>query len=435
MPGTQTEMRWDYVLDIRLMREHPDVVREAIRRRGVDAPLDELLDVDARRRELLVETESLKADRNQVSREMPRIKNPAERQRLVAEMRSVGDRISALDRELGVVEKQVNTLMLHLPNIPDADAPDGPDDSANVLVRQHGDECELDFEAKPHWELGEALGIINFEQGQRISGSRFYVLHGDGARLARALVSWMLDLHRRQGYREVSPPYIVKEQTLWASAHLPDFENNMYHDVESDVWLIPTSEAPLTSLHAGQILSADDLPIRYTAYSPNFRREQISAGRDVRGIKRGHQFDKVELFHFTLPEESESALDRLTADSEETCRLLGLAYRTVERCVGDLGFKARRGYDVELWSPGVREWLEVSSTSNVGDFQSRRAGIRFKRGAGSRTEFVHTLNGTGLGLPRTMIAVMETYQQPDGSIVIPEALRPYMCGQERIEQR
>ncbi|MDP9381663.1 MAG: serine--tRNA ligase [Chloroflexota bacterium] len=421
------------MLDIRLIREKPDVVREALARRKEHAPLDELIRADIRRRELLTQTEGLQAERKRVSKQVPRIKDQAERQQLIEEMRGVGDRIAELNRELVEAEEQVSRLLLEMPNLPDPQVPDGEDDSDNVLVRQSGEPRELDFEAKPHWELGEALGIINFEQGQRISGSRFYVLHGDGSRLQRALASWMLDLHRRQGYQEVTVPYMVRRETLRASAHLPDFENTMYELVGEDFWLIPTSESPLTSLHAGEILSAGDLPRQYTSYSANFRREQISAGRDVRGIKRGHQFDKVEMYHFTLPEDSEAALDRLTAHAEETCHLLGLTWRTVERCTGDLGFKNRRGYDVEVWSPGVREWLEVSSTSNVGDFQARRAQVRFKREAGARTEFAHTLNGTGLGMPRTMIAVLENYQQPDGSVVIPEALRPYMGGQQRME--
>ncbi len=421
------------MLDIKLIREKPEMVREALARRSAAGPLDEIIALDKRRRALLVEADSLKGERNRVSKQIPRIKDPEEKARLVSEMRSVGDRITALDAELGATGAELERRLRELPNLPDDAVPPGESDAANVLVRQSGEPEELPFPARPHWELGEHLGIINFEQGQRMSGSRFYVLHGDGARLERALISWMLDFHRSQGYREVLTPFLVREQTLWASAHLPDFENNMYHDVEDDLWLIPTSESPLTSLHADQILSPDVLPIQYTAYSANFRREQISAGRDVRGMKRGHQFDKVEMYHFTLPENSEAALETLTGHAEETAAQLGLVWRTVERCVGDLGFKNRRGYDVEVWAPGAKEWLEVSSTSNVGDFQARRAGIRFKREAGSATEYVHTLNGTGLGVPRTMIAVLEAYQQQDGSVLIPEPLRPYMGGQERIQ--
>ncbi len=421
------------MLDIKLIREKPEMVREALARRSAAGPLDEIIALDKRRRELLVEADGLKGERNRVSKQIPRIKDPEETARLVSEMRSVGDRITALDGELGATGAELERRLRELPNLPDGAVPPGESDAANVLVRQGGEPEEPPFPALPHWELGEHLGIVNFEQGQRVSGSRFYVLHGDGARLERALISWMLDLHRSQGYREVLTPFLVREQTLWASAHLPDFENNMYHDVEDDLWLIPTSESPLTSLHANQILSPDLLPIQYTAYSANFRREQISAGRDVRGMKRGHQFDKVEMYHFTLPESSEAALETLTAHAEETAARLGLVWRTVERCVGDLGFKNRRGYDVEVWAPGAKEWLEVSSTSNVGDFQARRAGIRFKREASTATEYVHTLNGTGLGVPRTMIAVLEAYQQQDGSVLIPEPLRPYMGGQERIQ--
>jgi seryl-tRNA synthetase len=422
------------LLDIKLIRDHPGIVRTALERRGSDAPLDALLEADAARRALLQKADALKAERNSVSKQIAREKDAGIRQEKIARMRGVGDDISVLDRDLAEVEARVNHLMLELPNIPDAEVPPGASDADNPVVRQGQPPAELHFPARPHWELGEALGIIDFAQGQRISGSRFYVLRGDGARLARALVAWMLDLHREQGYQEVAVPYIVREQTLWNSAHLPDFENNMYRDVQDDVWLIPTSESPITSLHAGEIMALGDLPKRYTAHSANFRREQISAGRDVRGIKRGHQFEKVELYHFTLPEESEATLDTLTAHAEETAGRLDLPWRTVERCVGDLGFKDRRGYDVEVWSPGVGEWLEVSSTTNVGDFQARRAGIRFKREAGRRTEFVHTLNGTGLGLPRTLIAVLENNQQPDGSVVIPEMLRPYLGDQDRIAQ-
>ncbi len=421
------------MLDIRLIREKPEMVRNALARRSAAGPLDEIIALDKRRRELLVEADGLKGQRNRVSKQIPRIKDTEEKARLVSEMRSVGDRITALNSELSTTGAELERRLRELPNLPDDAVPPGESDAANVLVRQSAEPEELPFPARPHWELGEHLGIINFEQGQRMSGSRFYVLHGDGARLERALISWMLDLHRSQGYREVLTPFLVREQTLWASAHLPDFENNMYHDVEDDLWLIPTSESPLTSLHADQILSPDVLPIQYAAYSANFRREQISAGRDVRGMKRGHQFDKVEMYHFTLPESSEAALETLTAHAEETAAQLGLVWRTVERCVGDLGFKNRRGYDVEVWAPGAKEWLEVSSTSNVGDFQARRAGIRFKREAGSATEYVHTLNGTGLGVPRTMIAVLEAYQEQDGSVLIPGPLRPYMGGQESIQ--
>lgn len=420
------------MLDMRLIREQPELVREGLRRRGVSAPLDEIIDLDLRRRAMLVEVEALKAERNETSRRVPRMSDEAERAAAVERMRAVGDQISKLDEEVAELGKRLSRLLLELPNVPAAEVPDGSSSVDNVVVRGNGEPPSRAFTAKPHWELGEQLGLINFEQGQRLSGSRFYVLHGDGSRLQRALIAWMLDLHRQQGYSEVSPPYVVREQTLWNSGNLPDFENNMYHDVEDDIWLIPTSEVPLTSLHADEILPAAALPLAYTAYSPNWRRESMSAGRDVRGLKRGHQFDKVEMYFFTLPEDSAATLERLTSHAEEACRLLGLTYRTVELCTGDLGFKAQRTYDVEVWSPGVGEWLEVSSCSNVGDFQARRAGARFRRAAGARTEFLHTLNGSGLGVPRTMIAILENYQQPGGTIEVPEVLRPYLGGQTTI---
>lgn len=423
------------MLDMKIIREQPELVRDGLHKRGSDAPLDEVIQADEQRRELLVQVETLKSERNRVSKEIPRISDPAEREKTISRMRSVSNEITDLDHKLAEINTRLNDLALHLPNIPDPEVPVGSDEKDNVVRKQEGEVRELGFPAKPHWELGENLGILNFEQGQKMSGSRFFVMYGDGARLQRALISWMLDLHRNQGYLEVLPPYVVREQTLWNSGNLPDFEDTMYHDFEDDVWLIPTSEVPLTSLHANEILRADELPLQYTAYSPNWRREKFSAGKDVRGLKRLHQFDKVEMYHFTLPEDSVATLETLTEHAEETCKLLGLTYRRLELCTGDLGFKGRRTFDIEVWSPGVEEWLEVSSCTNVGDFQARRAGIRFKRDANSRTEFVHTLNGTGIALPRAMIAVMENYQQPDGSIMIPEVIRPYMGGQECITPR
>jgi len=421
------------VLDLRLIREHPDIVKAGLKRRGSDAPIDEVIALDSRRRKILTEVEGLRSERNKVSKQIPRISDKTERESLISRMRQVGNQIESLESELREVESKLHTLLLQIPNIPDPEVPDGKDESDNVVVRQHGEPRELPFDARPHWEIGERLGIIDFAQGQKISGSRFYVLHGDGARLQRALITWMLDLRRQEGYKEVYPPAIVKEETLWASAHLPDFEDTMYHDVEDDVWFIPTAEAPLTGIHMNEIIPVESLPIRYAAYTPCFRREKMSAGKDVRGIKRGHQFDKVEMYHYTLPEDSPKHLEELVKHAEDTAIKLGLTCRVVELCTGDLGFKSRRTFDIEVWSPGVREWLEVSSCSNVGDFQARRAGIRFKRTPKSETEYVHTLNGSGLALPRVMIAILENYQQPDGSVVIPEVLRPYMGGQEVIK--
>jgi seryl-tRNA synthetase len=322
--------------------------------------------------------------------------------------------------------------MLGVPNLPDARVPDGAGETENVVVRVVGEAKPLPFAGRPHWELGEALGILDLDRGVRMTGSRFYVLLEAGARLQRALIAWMLDLHRRQGYREIYPPFLVRRQTLLAAAQLPLLEENMYRDYAEDLWLVPTAEVPLTGMHMDEILAADDLPRRYAAYTPCFRREKMSAGRDVRGIKRGHQFDKVEMYAFTTPEESDQELERITRHAEETCAELGLAYRVLDHCAGDLSFQAAKAYDVEVWAPGVGEWLEVSSISNCTDFQARRANTRYRPAKGATTRFPHTLNGSGLGVPRTLIAVLETYQQPDGSVIVPPPLRPWMGGQERI---
>jgi seryl-tRNA synthetase len=280
--------------------------------------------------------------------------------------------------------------------------------------------------------LGPQLGILNFEQGARMTGSRFYVLHGAGARLQRALIAWMLELHSQQGYHEAYPPFLVRSQALFGAGQLPKFADNLYHDAEEDLWLVPTAEVPLTNLHADEILEADALPLWYVSYTPCFRREKMAAGRDVRGIKRGHQFDKVEMYKFCTPQTSEGELERMLADAEETCRLLGLAYRIKVLCTGDLGFSAQRTYDVEVWAPGCQEWLEVSSVSNCGDFQARRANVRYRPARGARPEFVHTLNGSGLGLPRTLIAVLENGQTSQGTVRVPPVLKPWMGGIEEI---
>ena len=302
-----------------------------------------------------------------------------------------------------------------------------------MIVRTEGELRQFDFEPLPHWELGPMLGIIDFERGVKLSGTRFYVLKGLGARLQRALITWMLDLHiNEQGYTEIYPPFMVKRECMVGAGQLPKFEDNIYHDVEDDFWFIGTAEIPLTNLHRDEILDADQLPLYYVAYSPCFRREKFSAGKDTRGIKRGHQFDKVEMYKFTTPETSYEELEKLVDNAEEVCRRLGIPHRVVQMCTGDLGFSAAKKYDVEMWAPGCGEWLEVSSCSNCTDFQARRANIRYRPAPGAKPEFVHTLNGSGLALPRTLIAVMENYQQADGSIVVPEVLRPYMGGVEVI---
>jgi seryl-tRNA synthetase len=421
------------MLSIQFIRENTDTVRQSLIDRDVEAPLDDILRLDGERRRILQEVEALKAERNQAGKRIGASKDDSERQRLIDEMRGVSDRIDALEGELRETEERLNSSLLEVPNVIEADVPRGQGEESDVVVRTVGELPSFDFEPRPHWELGERLGIIDFERGVKLSGSRFYVLRGDGARLQRALITWMLDLHiEKHGYTEVYPPAMVRADCMWGSGQLPKFEDNLYHDAEDDLWLVPTAEVPVTNLHRDEILDPGALPIRYVAYTPCFRREKMSAGRDVRGIKRGHQFDKVELYKFCAPEESDKELESLVFDAEAVCRGLGLPYRVKLLCSGELGFSAAKSYDIDVWAGGCGEWLEVSSCSNCTDFQSRRAGVRFRREAGARPEFAHTLNGSGLALPRTLAAVLENNQQRDGSIAIPEALQPYMAGAESI---
>jgi seryl-tRNA synthetase len=417
------------MLDINLIREQPDLVRQALRNRNGDPELvDQVLALDVERRALLGQVETLKAERNAVSKDIGKMKDPAERQAKIEQMRTVGDQIAALDNRVREVDDALTAKVAVIPNLPLPEIPVGKDEHENVVLRTVGEPRTYDFTPLPHWDLGPKLGILNFEQGVKITGSRFYVLSGPGARLQRALIAWMLDLHTRQGYREQYLPFMVKEATMFASGQLPKFIDNLYHDAEEDYWMVPTAEVPLTGIHIEDIIDEARLPIRYTAYTPCFRREKMSAGRDVRGIKRGHQFDKVEMYIYSKPEDSMNELQKMLADAEETCAQLGLAYRIVQLCTGDLGFGARVTYDLEVWAPGVGEWLEVSSVSNDGDFQARRANIKYRPAEGGKARLLHTLNGSGLGMPRTLIAVLENYQQADGSVVVPEVLRPWMGG-------
>ncbi len=421
------------MLDLALIREQPDLLRQALKDRQMDpSVVDEIQMLDEKRRALLNEVEQLKAQRNNVSREISRMKDPAERQAKIDEMRVVGDRITALDEQVRLVDNDLRNLVASIPNYPDPATPYGTGEHENVVMRQEGEIPAFDFQPQPHWDLGPRLGILNFDQGVKITGSRFYVLSGAGARLQRALIAWMLDLHARQGYTEKYTPFMVRGETLFASGQLPKFVDNLYKDHEEDLWMVPTAEVALNGLHMGDILEEAALPLRYTAYTPCFRREKMSAGRDVRGIKRGHQFDKVEMFIFCKPEDSYRELEKMLADAEATCRGLGLTYRVVQLCTGDLGFGARITYDLEVWAPGCGEWLEVSSVSLVGDFQPRRANIKFRPSEGGKTQLVHTLNGSGLGMPRTLIAVLENYQQADGSIRVPDVLKPWMGGLDVI---
>jgi seryl-tRNA synthetase len=362
-----------------------------------------------------------------------RAERHAEAEALKRRMSEIGDRIAQLEEALRQVEAASYEKQLWVPNLPHPSVPVGPDESHNVVVRQWGTPREFDFEPVPHWDLGETLGIIDFERGVKMSGTRFFVLRGAGASLHRALINFFLDVDTREhGYTEIYPPFMVREEAMVCAAHLPKFRDNMYHDAEEDFWFIGTAEVPLTNLYRDEILSVEQLPIKMVAHTPCFRREKMSAGRDVRGIKRVHQFEKVEMYWITTPETSYEALEQLVADAEDLLRRLELPYRVVEMCTGDLGFAAAKKYDLEVWCPGSQEWLEVSSCSNVTDFQARRANIRFRREPKARPEYVHTLNGSGLPAGRVMIAVMENYQQRDGSIVVPQVLRPYMGGEERI---
>lgn len=422
------------MLDIKLIREHPEMVREAMHKRQMDSePVDTVLLLDEQRRVLILEVETKRSERNAVSKSIGRMKDSVERAKNIEAMRILGDEISALDIKLKETEEDLLAATAVIPNIPDDDVPVGTDDKDNVVVRTVGEIPKYDFEPKPHWDLGPALGIIDFEGGVKLAGSRFYVLSGAGARLQRALIFWMVDLHVRQGYIEKYPPWMVRAEVLFGAGQLPKFEENLYHDHAEDFWMVPTAEVPLTGLHMNEILDEVKLPIHYTAYTACFRREKMSAGRDVRGIKRGHQFDKVEMYKFCLPEHSKDEHQKMVADAEETCKELGLPYRVLLQSTGDLGFGSHKTYDIEVWAAGCQEWLEVSSISNIGDFQARRANIKYRPTEGGKIEYLHTLNGSGLGLPRTLIAVLENYQQEDGSVVVPEVLRPYMGGIEVIK--
>jgi seryl-tRNA synthetase len=425
------------MLDIRIIREQTAMVKEAMRKLGAeDAPVDRALELDEERRAILSEVETLRARRNAGSKEIGQLMREgkrAEAEALKAEMSAINQRIPELDKRLRQVETELQDALLRIPNLPHPGVPVGKDESENVVIRTEGEPRPFDFEPLPHWDLGPALGILDFERGVKVSGTRFYVLKGLGARLQRALITWMIDLHvNEHGYREVYPPFVVKQECLVGTGQLPKFADNLYHDVEDDFWWVPTAEVPVTNLYRDEILPPGSLPIYHVAYTPCWRREKMSAGRDVRGIKRGHQFDKVEMVKIVEPGTSDEELEKLVNNAEDVCRRLGIPHRVVQMCTGDLSFTAAMKYDVEMWAPGCQEWLEVSSCSNFMDFQARRANIRYRPAQGARPEFVHTLNGSGLALPRVMIAILENYQQKDGSVIVPEVLRPYMDGTEAI---
>jgi seryl-tRNA synthetase len=442
------------MLDIKLIRERPDFVKAELAKRGVEAAeVDRLLEADGKRRKLQGEVDQLRADRKRRAREVGKLP-PEQRAAEIAKIRAEEEaelKLSAgtvpldevadannpllmLNAQLGLAEKSVEELALTLPNIPRPYVVVGTSEADNRVIKTEGTPIEFTaFKPAPHWELGENLGIIDFDRGVKLSGTRFYVMSGAGARLQRALIAWMLDVKREQGYLEIIPPLMVSTETATSTGHLPKNADTMYHDAEDDFWFIPTAEVPLTSLHRDETLDESVLPIYLAAYTPCFRREKMSAGRDVRGIKRGHQFDKVEMVKLVRPETSDDEFHKMVSDAEEICRRLAIPYRVVELCTADLSFASAVTYDLEMWAPGCGEWLEVSSVSNCTDFQARRAKIRFKT-KGGKPELVHTLNGSGLALPRTMIAVLENYQNEDGSVTIPEVLRPYVPGLDRIRR-
>ena len=416
------------MLSIELIRRDPELVRQALARRGEDGSLAGLLDLDARRRVAISRGDELRARRNQASREIGQLRAAGQDApaAVVREMREVGEQINGLEQEVKDLEEQIHAILLELPNLPRPDVPEGLSEEQNRIARQWGEPQTLGFPAKPHWDLAEELGIIDFQRGVKLSGSRFYTMSGYGARLERALIGWMLDLHTGEhGYTELALPILVRREVMEGSGNLPKFADNLYHDDEDDLWMIPTAEVPITNLYRDEILPPDSLPRCFVSQTPCFRREKAAAGRDTRGIKRVHQFNKVEMYKFVAPETSDAELQRLVADAEEICRRLGLPYRVLQLCAGDISFASAMTYDIEIWAAGCGEWLEASSCSNCTDFQARRANIRYRPAAGARPEFVHTLNGSGLALPRVIIALLENYQQPDGSVVVPEVLRPY----------
>ncbi|MXX32789.1 MAG: serine--tRNA ligase [Chloroflexi bacterium] len=414
------------MISAQMIREQADVIRRSLERRRVEAPLDEAIAVDEQRRSVLVELEELRASRNTAGRAIGKAKDSEERQRLIAAQRESASRIDELEERLRDIEESLNVLLAEVPNVVGDETPDGDDEEANVEVRSWGARRAFEFEPKPHWELGESLGIIDIERAAAMSGSRMYALRGAGARLQRALIGWFLDCHGATGYEECYVPAMVRQEAMRASGQLPKFRDNLYRDEEEDYYFVPTAEVPLTNMHADEILSEDQLPIRYAAHTPCFRREKTSAGRDVRGIKRVHQFEKVEMYQFTTPETSTSALDEMLESAESLLQGLELEYRVLQICSGDIGFNASVSYDLEIWAPGAQEWLEVSSVSNCTDFQARRANIRYRPETGKGTRFVHTLNGSGLALPRTIAALLENGQQEDGSVMLPEVLASRM---------
>ncbi|MDF7822923.1 serine--tRNA ligase [Pontiellaceae bacterium B12227] len=421
------------MLDIKFIRENADAVKAAMVNRNADVDVDAVLALDARRREIVGESEVLKAERNKISKSIGKIiQEGGDAEAIKAQVREMGDKISAFDEEMREVEADLRLKLLYIPNMPSATTPVGQTEDDNPVIRSWGEKKELDFEPQMHWDLGEKLGLFDLERGAKLSGSGFPLFTGRGAKLERALIQFMLDLHTEEhGYVEVATPFMCNEQTMTGTGQLPKFAEDMYTVPLDGLYLIPTAEVPVTNMYANEILDKE-LPILHTAYTPCFRREAGSAGKDTRGLLRVHQFDKVEMVKFTTPETSEEEHEKLTLDAEKVLQKLGLHYRVIELCTGDIGFSASKCYDIELWAPAQDKWLEVSSCSNFKDYQARRAGIRY-RDENGKPQFVHTINGSGVALPRLVIAIMENYQNPDGSIDLPAAIQPYMGGLKKLD--
>lgn len=415
------------MLDVKILRSDPDRVRTMLTARGGDASaVDTILDLDARWRDAVTERDRLRGERRSRSKQIGRAKDPETRAAMIAEVEGLKGQMQAAEQAEREVAKQRDYQIASLPNLLDPRTPAGTGEHDNVVIETVGEPTTFDFEPKPHWDLGTDLGQLDFERGVKLAGSRFYVLRDDLARLQRGVIAWLLNFHQDGGYRELYLPFVVREDVLFGAGQLPKFRENIYKDGTEDIWLVPTAEIPLTGFHSGEILDADALPLSYTAYTPCFRREKMSHGRDVRGIKRGHQFDKVELYKLTHPDDSAAALEEMRAHVSRLCEALGLHYRVLQLCSADIGFGSQITYDFEAWAPGCQEWLEISSVSNCGDFQARRSGLRYRDAETRKPAWLHTLNGSGLGLPRTMICLMENHQQADGSIVVPEFLRPFV---------
>ena len=416
------------MLDIKRIRKNPEALVAAMKaRRNKGADVSGLLELDEKRRSLIVEVEALKAKRNEDSAKVPQLKKQGlDASELLAEMKLVADKIKELDAELSEIDAQLDDMLMKIPNIPHESVPDGADDRDNAEIRRYGKPTEFSFEPKAHWDIGEALGILDFANAGKITGARFTVYRGLGARLERAIISYFLDCHTLNGYTEILPPYMVNRASMTGTGQLPKFEEDAFKVAGTDYFLIPTAEVPVTNLHRGDILDGNDLPIKYCAYSACFRSEAGSAGRDTRGLIRQHQFNKVELVKFVKPEDSYDELEKLTNDAERVLQGLGLPYRVVCLSTGDLGFSSAKTYDIEVWMPSYGRYVEISSCSNFEDFQARRAQIRFRREKTGKPELVHPLNGSGVAIGRTVAAILENYQQPDGSVIVPDALVPYM---------